>query len=316
MVAQYVDNIPDFDREHDSRIRAAAFTWLDSQDLSKERVFSRDLLKEGFEFEGSRIRFVGPQGIFKPAAMQVPISITTVPSGPYDDEFGDDNRLRYRYRGSNPNHRDNAGLRFAMKNDLPLVYFYRAVTGRYAGVWPVYVVDDSPQTFTFSIAVDDPVGFGQSSQSSASSGEVAEGRREYVTTVTRRRLHQRVFREQVLKAYSHRCTFCNLRHSELLDAAHIIPDSEPEGKPVVTNGLSLCRLHHSAFDRYFLGVRPDHIIEVRPDVLNEADGPTLQHAIKGLHGSRITPPRRSAEKPSEKSLAFRYDRFQEKVAAL
>ena len=316
MAAQYVENIPDFDREHDSKIRAAAFTWLDGQDLARERVFSRRLLNEGFEFEGWRIRFVGPQGIFKPAAMQIPLSITTVPSGPYDDEFGDDNRLSYRYRGFDPNHRDNVGLRFAMRNDLPLVYFYRAVTGRYAGVWPVYVVDDSPSTLTFSIAVDDPVDFGQSSQTTGSSGEIAEGRREYVTTVTRRRLHQRVFRERVLQAYSHRCTFCKLRHTELLDAAHIIPDNEPGGEPVVSNGLSLCRLHHSAFDRYFLGVRPDHVIEVRPDVLEESDGPTLQHAIKGLHGSSMKLPSRPAERPSVEGLEIRYDRFQEKVAAL
>ncbi len=316
MVARYVESLPNFERDHDSRIRTAAFEWLGRQVSVHGHVLPRRLLTEGFGFESQRIRLVGPQGIFKPASMQVPISVTTVPSGPYDDEFGPDNLLMYRYRGTDPNHRDNVGLRFAMRNEIPLVYFYRAVPGRYVAVWPVYVVYDSPETLTFSIAVDDPVSYGQTSQSPGSTGEIADVRREYITTFERRRLHQRVFRERVLRAYSYQCTLCNLRHSELLDAAHIIPDSEPEGEPVVSNGLSLCRLHHAAFDRYFLGVRPDHIIEVRPDVLQETDGPTLQHAIQGLHGLPITLPRRRGDQPSSGRLSRRYERFQERVAAL
>ncbi len=316
LAAQYVENIPDFDQDHDSRIRAAAFEWLASQDLTHERVFPRPLLTEGFEFERWRIRFLGPQGIFKPAAMQVPLSIATIPNGPYNDEIDADNFLEYRYRGTNPNHRDNVGLRFAMRNQLPLVYFYRAVPGEYAAAWPVYVLKDSPDTLTFSVAIDDVVNVGQPSHSPDNAGKIAEARREYITTVERHRLHQRVFRQRVLRAYSHQCTFCHLRHSELLDAAHIIPDNEPGGEPVVSNGLSLCRLHHSAFDRYFLGVRPDHVIEVRPDVLEETDGPTLQHAIKSLHGSSMILPSRPAERPSLKGLELRYDRFQEKVANL
>ena len=316
MVAQHAQNIPDFDRDHDSRVRAAAFAWLDRQVSIHGHVLPRRLLTEGFDFEGRRIRLAGPQGIFKPAAMQVPLSIATVPSGPYDDEFGSDNLLRYRYRGTDPNHRDNVGLRFAMRNEVPLVYFYRAVPGRYVAVWPVYVVYDSPDTLTFSIAVDITVTPGQSSQPLSSSGEIADVRREYITTVERRRLHQRVFREQVLRAYSYQCTLCNLRHSELLDAAHIIPDREPDGEPVVSNGLSLCRLHHAAFDRFFVGVRPDHIIEVRPDVLEEADGPTLQHAIQGLHGLPITLPSRREDHPARGRLSRRYVRFREIVAAL
>lgn len=316
LVALYADDIPDFDRDQDLRIRTAVFDWLTSQVAIHGHVLPRRLLAGGFEFENQRIHLIGPQGIFKPAAMQVPISITTSPSGPYDDDFGSDSELMYRYRGTDRNHRDNVGLRFAMKNQLPLVYFRGAVPGRYVTVWPVYVISDSPDTLTFSAVVDDKAGLGQPYQSPTSTGQIAEIRREYVTTVERRRIHQRVFREQVLHAYNHQCTLCNLRHSELLDAAHIIPDSEPDGEPVVSNGLSLCRLHHAAFDRFFLGVRPDHIIEVRPDVLEEADGPTLQHAIQGLHGLPITLPKRAVERPSSHRLEKRYARYQEKVAAL
>ena len=316
MAAQYVENIPDFDREHDLRIRTAVFEWLTSQVAIHGHVLPRRLLAGGFEFENQRIHLVGPQGIFKPKAMQVPISITTSPGGPYDDDFGSDSELMYRYRGTDPNHPDNVGLRFAMRNQLPLVYFRGAVPGRYVTVWPVFVVADSPDTLTFSALVDDKSGLGQPTQSLTSTSQIAEIRRECVTTVERRRIHQRVFREQVLQAYSYQCTLCNLRHSELLDAAHIIPDSEPEGEPIVSNGLSLCRLHHAAFDRFFLGVRPDHVIEVRPDVMEEADGPTLQHAIQGLHGLTITLPKRAEERPSPQRLEKRFARYQSTVAAL
>jgi putative restriction endonuclease len=79
------------------------------------------------------------------------------------------------------------------------------------------------------------------------------------------------------------CAFCRLRHEELLDAAHIIPDVEPAGEPLIRNGLSLCILHHAAYDRYFIGIRPDFTLEVREDIRHEEDGPTLLHAIQGLH---------------------------------
>lgn len=140
-------------------------------------------------------------------------------------------------------------------------------------------------------------------------------RRGYVTAIARRRLHQGAFRERVLAAYRHQCSLCRLKHDELLDAAHIIPDAEPEGEPVVSNGLSLCRLHHAAFDRFFVGVRPDYVIEIRPDLLTETDGPTLRHAIQALHGQRIILPRREEHHPSVDLLATRYDRFLEVATA-
>jgi putative restriction endonuclease len=136
-------------------------------------------------------------------------------------------------------------------------------------------------------------------------------RRSYVTGVVRVRLHQRAFRERVLEAYQRQCAFCRFRHEELLDAAHIVPDSEPGGEPVVRNGLALCTLHHSAFDRQFLGLRPDYVLEVRPDILREHDGPTLVHAIQALHGQRILLPRAEALRPDRTLLAMRYEKFRE-----
>ena len=51
--------------------------------------------------------------------------------------------------------------------------------------------------------------------------------------------------------------------------------------------MSLCRLHHAAFDRLLLGVHPDYVIHVRPDILYEIDGPMLKHGLQGLHLSGV-----------------------------
>src|SRR3712207_9227509 len=73
------------------------------------------------------------------------------------------------------------------------------------------------------------------------------------STMTRRRLHQPVFASQVMVAYETRCAVCSLNHRELLDAAHIIPDSAPQGDAVVTNGLALCKLHHARSEERRVG---------------------------------------------------------------
>ena len=301
----------DFDRQHDANIRQAAFEWLRQQSELYEEVMPRRILAQGFELAGQRIHLVSQQGIFKPAIMQVPLSITTSPKGPYSDHFGPDGLLRYSYRGTNPEHPDNRGLRFALQNNLPLAYFHGFLPGVYMALWPVYIVGDSPADLTFSVAVDDAVRPHNVGQVDLQMDEQARIRRQYITTQARHRLHQKAFRERVLQAYRNQCALCRLRHSELLDAAHIIPDSEELGEPVVSNGVSLCRLHHAAFDKFFLTIRPDFIIEVRADILREQDGPTLRYAIQGIHGQQIVLPARKSLHPSTAHLEQRYFRFLE-----
>ncbi len=299
----------------DNRIRSAAFKWLaDQVDLYGD-VLPRDLLAEGFILDDKRVPLLGPQGIFKPRVLSdIPLSITTAPGGPYDDAFGQDGLLRYRYRGNNPEHRDNQGLRLAMKHRVPLVYFHGVVPGKYMTAWPVYIVGDDPNNLAVTVAVDDVHHLSLNNTDRLSPlliGEDFEARRSYVTASVHVRLHQRAFRERVLEAYQRQCAFCRFRHEEMLDAAHIIPDSQPQGEPVVRNGIALCTLHHSAFDRRFLGIRPDYTIEVRPDILHEHDGPTLAHAIQALHGQRIYIPNAVTLRPDPQLLAMRYQSFRE-----
>ena len=110
-------------------MRMAAFTWLgDLRNVYGDVVPFAELQK-GFPFSSGRIRVMGPQGIFIPRGGSVPLSITTAPPKPgkvrpYDDQIGDDHLLRYKYRGEDVNHRENAGLRRAMVEKLPLIWLY------------------------------------------------------------------------------------------------------------------------------------------------------------------------------------------------
>lgn len=76
-----------------------------------------------------------------------------------------------------------------------------------------------------------------------------EIKREYGEVLARRRKHQRAFRKLLLAEREHRCAYdqCDIDEPRILDAAHIIPDSE-EGEPVLENGLLMCRNHHRAMD--------------------------------------------------------------------
>jgi putative restriction endonuclease len=301
--------------QRDATVRLRAFAWLREQVAIHGDVLPRDLLAVGFEYQETRVPLLGPQGIFKPAVLpQMPLSITTAPDGPYDDSFGPDDRLLYRYRGRDPQHRDNVGLRLAMQRQAPLVYFHGVVPGRYLAVWPVFVVGDQPENLTFKVAADD-VRLGEEAAERAGRGaslasdSAADGRRAYITTEVRQRLHQRGFRERVLRAYRDQCAFCRLRHRELLDAGHIVPDSEPGGLALVRNGLAMCKIHHAAYDLLIIGIRPDYIVEVRPDVLREEDGPMLRHGLQGLHQSPIELPRSVGDRPDPELLAQRFARF-------
>ena len=124
----------------DHSVRMAAFRFLEEQThlVGEDGALRRSLLERGFTYDGQRVPLLGPQGIFKPRVLRsIPLSITSVPvvegeKRPYDDAFGADGLLRYRYRGTDPAHHENVGLRQAMQQQVPLIYFHGIVPGLYA----------------------------------------------------------------------------------------------------------------------------------------------------------------------------------------
>ena len=188
-------------REIDQRVRVAAFEFLRSQTELRGEVLPRGLLANGFRFDGQRVPLIGPQGIFKPAVLpELPLTITTVPviegrERPYEDEMDENGLLLYRYRGTDPGHRDNAGLRLAMRRAVPLIYLFGVVRGEYMPVWPVFIVRDHPESLAFSVAVDLKDTAVMDTAHLVS--DLSDARRAYVTRVTQQRLHQAGFRVRV-----------------------------------------------------------------------------------------------------------------------
>ena len=300
----------------ESDIRAAAFRWISLQFDVHGGAIPREILTQGFDYQGERVTIIGPAGIWKPRQFDIiPLSITTVFGGPYDDSFTPDGLVVYRYRGSDPNHRDNVGLREAMRTRTPLIYLHGIQAGRYVPVWPVFIILDHPETLSCLVAIDPAYAFGSGPiamvgpHAEGTDSDSALGIRRYVAAYTLRRLHQTSFREAVITAYASSCTLCRLRHRELLDAAHIIPDAEPLGDSVVQNGLCLCKIHHAAFDQNIVGVDPEYVIHVRKDVLAESDGPMLLHGLQELHEKRIIIPHRNQDRPDPERLDRRFKEF-------
>ncbi|MEU3706366.1 phosphorothioated DNA-binding restriction endonuclease [Streptomyces anulatus] len=100
------------------------------------------------------------------------------------------------------------------------------------------------------------------------------------------------FAEEVLMAYAYACAFCGFdgalgRNPVGLEAAHVRWHSQ-DGPDEVTNGLSLCSLHHTLFDLGALGLLPDLRIQVSP--LYVARG-QAGRAVDALHGQPVATPR-------------------------
>lgn len=295
--------------EFDGRLRREAMAWLTLRtNDGLNSISTTDLLD--FEIDGSPFRLMDAQrGIRKPATLDSALSIRTVyrPEGatrPYEDSTGRDGLIRYKWRGEEVDHPENRALRAAMTAELPLIWFFGVGPGTYKPVYPVFLLREEPQLQQF--VVDPDVAHGLVKGDSP----VEEALRQYILQETKRRVHQPVFRATVLRAYATRCAVCALAHTELLDAAHIIPDSHKDGVASVRNGLAMCKIHHAAYDSNILGIRPDFVVQIRSDLLDEIDGPMLQHGLKERHNQLLMVlPRVRAERPGSEFLGPRYETF-------
>ena len=295
--------------ERESRLRSAAMAWLAVRTNDGLDPLTSEEIRE-FTFEGEKFLLMDyQQGIRKPKELSSALSIRTTwrPEGaerPYDDSIGVDGLPRYKWRGDDPNHVENRALRRAMESGVPLIWFWGVGTALYQAIFPIYLVGEERGDQQFVVATDGL----QHLRPTIS--PVEEVLRRWVRTETTARLHQPVFRGMVMRAYKGKCAVCSLHHSELLDAAHIIEDRHELGVAAIRNGLALCKIHHAAYDANILGVRPDLIVQIRSDILNEVDGPLLKHGLQELHDKRLREiPRSRSERPDEQLLALRYDRF-------
>lgn len=287
-------------------VRDAAFEFVRSIVDADGVVAWADLRR--FTFRGEQVHLSGQQGIFKPRQLDLPISIRTAPPQdgrvpPYPDRMGDDDRLHYAYRGTDPQFHENVRLRAVRDAGLPLLYLHGVDRGRYL-VSVAVITDDRMADLTFEMALADIAmaapGF--------NADQLGASQRTHQLVMVKQRVNQASFRHRVMRAYMSCCALCRLKHVELLDAAHIRPYADG-GASVVPNGLALCKIHHAAFDAGILGIRPDLVAEIREDVMREVDGPMLAHGLQALDGAKLRQPRSTLMRPDPDALEFRYEQF-------
>lgn len=255
--------------------------------------------------DGQRLPVIDySRGIRNPAEFASTLSIVSTVGGPYDDvESADDGLLHYSYRKGDPWSGDNRKLRSAMETGMPLILFRKEIPNVLTPVAPVYVVDDEPESNCFIIALDEAFRF------LPRGAEMTNEQKRYALRLAKQRLHQPAFRTRVLVAYATRCAVCALRHPSLLDAAHILPDSDPRSLPTVANGLAMCKIHHAAFDQGMLGITPDYEVRISTEILAEVDGPMLTHGIQAMDGNNLWVPKQVTSRPDRDLLAERFAQF-------
>lgn len=286
--------------------RVEAMAWLAARTCDGAEPITRQQLTQ-FVYEGERLTLIDRgRGIRKPAGWRAPLTIMTsyVRPGaerPYADMLGDDAFPRYKLRADSGGSAENRALGRAVDLELPMIWLVGVAPGVYQTVFPVYAIgiESDQVVLAYDAAQELPV--------PASPGEATM--RRYMLRENMVRLHQPVFRSTVVQAYRTRCAVCALGHAELLDAAHIRPDAEG-GQPTVENGLALCKIHHAAYDSNILGISPEYRVAIRGDILEEVDGPLLEHGLKALHRRELMVlPSSRAARPDRDLLRERFTRF-------
>jgi putative restriction endonuclease len=295
--------------ERDEDVRTSCFSRLAVlQAHHGDELQYAGVLSEGFPFRGRRVPFLNYQkGIYRAAIQRGPaaLSIQTSARSPYSDIETADGFF-YDYRAGWIDQPDNRALRAAAELGVPIVYFVASRPGLFRPLYPYFVTQDflperrvlvSPGKLVGPLDEPDPVPV------------IDPIEREYVVRETKVRLHQGRFRGAVLLAYRDQCTICRLKEIRLLDAAHIEPDTSPAGDPLVRNGLSMCTIHHRAFDKNLVGITSDYEVRVSHRLLDDEDGPMLD-VLKGFHGRPIQLPARHVHYPNRERLAARFERFE------
>lgn len=273
-------------------------------------MLSRQELSE-FVYEEEVVRLIDPQGgIWNPGAswtaspaLSATLSVNTTLSGIYDDQEVADGLWRYDYQSGGVEGK-NTKLRKAWELQLPIIWFRQQEIGRRYVPYLVYVVDDFPELGYCLISPD------LSLSLAIKTGD--EIQKRYALREMKQRLHQPAFRARVLSAYGVRCAVCNLQMGALLEGAHITPDSDPNSSTKVNNGISLCTIHHSAYDAALLGIDTDFSIHIRADVMQESDGPMLKYGLQEMHRRDLILPSQQDHWPDLSRLSHRFHEFEEK----
>ena len=253
-----------FTPEEERDAHFAAMQWFESQQMNGHELFTHKELMDGFSWHGHHFRLTHQsQGIWKPQEFKAALTFKTAAptpgkEAPYADRIDDDGLLRYKFSATIQ--WANDAMKVAADQNYPLAWLVGVKPTKstlfYYPRFPAYIVDIDIRNAEFIIAIDETT---PPTSDHRNSGQIEK---KYVSRWTKARIHQHDFREHVLSAYQISCAICDLPHAQLLEASHIIADSREAGVPEVSNGLALCRLHHTAYDRHLLGIDANRRIHV------------------------------------------------------
>ena len=305
----------------DWAVRAQAFAALERLVVLTGGRIPWAIVAGGFEFEGDRLHFAGRAlGIFKPKRMSAALSVRTSRPRPgraswYRDQDADidveTGLLAYDLQ-QDAGHPSNEHLRLAFERRAPLIYFRAVRSAVYEAIWPVWVEDFRAAEGRVLLAAADAARGDVSSVRAALADGVGERERSYSLATGKRRNHQAWFSGRTKAAYGYRCAFSGLPLGGLLVGAHIKAD-EHGGPASVTNGICMSTLHHTAFDRYLIGVDPNLGIHVAESVIRAHDGPLLA-SLQALAGGRLRAPMQPDARPHTEFLEWRFSKFKEAEA--
>lgn len=113
------------------------------------------------------------------------------------------------------------------------------------------------------------------------------------------------FRKAVVYVYDYRCAVCRLRvrrqlNQNIVDGAHIKPFAKFYNSHI-SNGLSLCKNHHWAFDRGWLSIDNNYKILVGDDL--QEDSPNAKR-LKDFQSEKILLPNSEQHFPSIEALEW------------
>jgi putative restriction endonuclease len=124
--------------------------------------------------------------------------------------------------------------------------------------------DDSNRQFLVLFGDERPPAYSKAETASEPFRLEEEPRRKLSNVMVR--VGQQSFRFHVMSQYGIKCSVCDIRHTQLLKAAHIRGKKE-RGTDDWRNGIPLCATHHDAFDCYLFGIDPDTgSIQCKPGV--------------------------------------------------
>ena len=299
-----VANVGSIEQERDFRLKL--FQHIIDTANQYDGMLSRAQLGN-YNYGGRIIRVIDHQGgIWNPInwtltdTLLATLSINTTTSGTYLDQEISGGLWRYDYQTGGAEGK-NTKLRKALEYQLPVIWFCQQEIGNRYVPYIVYIVEDLPKDQCFFISPD------LSLSIAYKTGNEIE--RKYASAEIQRRLHQPAFRARVLNAYATRCAICNLGIGQLLEGAHIVPDSEESTSTAVSNGISLCKIHHAAYDREFLGIDAKFQIHIKKEILHIKDGPMLRYGLQEMHGRELLLPRYSNHWPSKERLQYRFEKF-------